>query len=118
MPQGSILGTTLFLLFISDLPLYLNHCLADLYADDSTFHVSGKNKDETECTLQSNGNETDMWSNRNSLPIYYGKSTCMILETKQKIDKFGKLNTSIGNTQINHVSSQKLLGLFTDETLS
>ena len=42
----------------------------------------------------------------------------MTLGTKQKIDKVGKLNISIGNTQINHVSSQKLLGLFIDETLS
>ena len=116
VPQGSILGPTLFLLFINELPLYLKHCSTDLYADDSTVHASGKSKIETEYKLQSGADGTDNWSRRNKLPIHYGKSTCMTLGSRHKIQKAGKLNITIGD--INSVSSQKLLGLYIDETLS
>ena len=111
MPQGSILGPTLLLLFINDLPLHLNHCLADLYADDNTIHASRKNKPEIEHKLQSDANETEVWSINNKLPIHYGKSTTMTLGTMHKIQQAEQLNISIGNTQLNPVSSQKLPGV-------
>ena len=90
----------------NDLPLHLNHCLADLYADDSIIHASGKSKPESEHKLQSGANETAVWSINNKLPIKYWKSTTLTLGTRHKIQQARQLNISMGNTQLNLVSSK------------
>ena len=42
-PQGSCLGSLLFLIFTNDLHLHLQHCLCILFADDTTVFFSHKN---------------------------------------------------------------------------
>ena len=51
VPQGSILGPLLFILFMNDIPLERIEVVLEVYADDSTISVSGKTIKEIKTKL-------------------------------------------------------------------
>ena len=118
VPQGSILGTTLFLIVINDLPLYLKNCSSDLYADDTTVHTHSNNIVTIEASLQSELGNTKTWSKKNNMDIHMTKTSCMLVGTKKRLSDSRALNIKIDDVTIKNVSKQKLLGVYIDENLT
>ena len=81
VPQGSILGPLLFLIYVNDLPLFLNS-KAILYADDTTL-ISSNNDLETVVSLLKQAQSDALeWFTNNGLLLNESKCTSMIFSNR------------------------------------
>ena len=98
IPQGSILGPFLFLLFINDLPRISSEFSTILFADDTTLCFRGNSiqnlveKCNSELTLFYN------WCLGNRLSLNFDKSFCMIITNRQFLDDDIEIN--LGNHRL------------------
>ena len=118
IPQGSILGPLLFLLFINDLPLYVN-VSADLYADDTTFYDIQASIELIEKNLQLALNQLHIWCRNNGMLLNSEKTKVMLITTNQKRQRLPNTNLNLKymDESLKTISNDKILGVFVDNNL-
>ena len=119
VPQGSILGPLLFIVYINDLPLHIRNCKTDLYADDSTIHTAGRDITEIQPKIQQDLNEIEEWCKNNNMFVNTNKTKCMVIGTRQKISSQSFDPLFFINSQTLQISNcEKLLGVKIDSNLN
>ena len=114
VPQGSILGPILFLLFINDLPNATDFYVK-LFADD-TFLCSQNSdfsllQDEVDFELE----KVFVWLASNKLTLNIKKSKFMLITKRRKIPKF---SVKINGSPLESCDSYKYLGVIIDKKLN
>ena len=118
VPQGSILGPILFILYINDLHYaFTDNCTTHGYADDTSLSCHSQSINKVQTQLQSNLDICSKWLHDNKLTVNASKSQVMLVGPKCKIqDKH--LTVYLNNTELQQSSSIKLLGINVDSYLN
>lgn len=114
VPQGSVLGPLLFLLYINDIAQVVGEEHIYLYADDTVLYVSGNNLDIVQAKLQKILDQFVMWSHMNKLTLNTQKTKTMTFFPSRNKDS-NYVTLSVGNYMLDNVSSYKYLGYLLDE---
>ena len=117
VPQGSILGPLLFLLYVNDLPNTSSLLTFHLFADDTNIYFSSKNLSHLEATLNCELKSVAEWMKCNRLALSISK-TNFILFHSSKLKPNQSLRIKIDDTPIKQVDSTKYLGITFDSNLT
>ena len=117
VPQGSILGPLLFLVYINDMPAAVK-CKLILYADDSALLVAGKNCAIIQQRLSSELESVWEWLIDNKLSLHFGKTESIVFGSKRRLQGNNSIEVTCDGQIISSKSCPKYLGVELDQSLS
>ena len=114
VPQGSLLGSLLFNIFINGLILFIKKSEVCNFADDNTIYCVGKNIDNVISDRKTDLIGVMEWFKINSLKANPGKFQFMVLGNKDE----RSFNIDINNVKIKNSNEVTLLGIKIDKNVT
>ena len=105
VPQGSVLGPILFVLYINDLPDHVK-CMLEMFADDTKIYGEVKGEEGIR-KLQTDLDNLQLWSEEWLLRFNAGKCKTMHIGSGNKQHDY-----IMGNTKLETIDEEKDLGVY------
>lgn len=111
VPQGSVLGVLLFLLYVNDIGSSIKHSKVALFADDTLIYIGGRDMDEIVLKLNEDLQSLNVWLQMNKLKLNVNKTKCMIINSTESA------TVIMDNQPLECVTNFKYLGVILDNKL-
>ena len=117
VPQGSVLGPSLFSAFINDLPSVLPPDSVVLFADDTAIYIISNDLASLNRSLQQCLDAANLWIASNGLKLNASKTKCMLLHSsRRKVES--ALDIHLDGVAVEQVRVIKYLGVLINDTLT
>lgn len=115
VPQGSVLGPLLFLLFINDIGSELGIANVCLFADDTTVTVTGPCRKSVEINIFTEVNKLIQWCHNNDLRVNTEKTCLVDFSIRSRDDAL--MSCIFGETEVQSSVNVRFLGVELDQNL-
>ena len=117
MPQGSILGPLLFIIYMDDFSRASDLLFSIIVADDTSVFIEGTQHEETINLLNNELEKVNIWLKSNKLTINIKKTHYMMFH-RTRIQYKNIQDIFIGGNKIEYTNNTKFLGVIIDRKLN